>query len=91
MPTKRVSSNGPEAIPAEQQLINKKQLAQAMGVTPRTIDNWVRLKLIPSIPISLRCRRFMLGPVLAALRRYETEVAERTNPAAEVTAEGGAR
>jgi hypothetical protein len=72
--------NGPETIPAEQQLINKTQLARALGVTARTIDNWVRLKLIPSMPISARCRRFRLGAVLAALGRYETAVVEPGQP-----------
>ena len=70
-------SRGPESIPAEQQLL--KQIAtgtRLLGVCPRTIDNWVRQRVIPSIPISARCRRFIAGSVIAALRRLETEVSD---------------
>ena len=69
-------NDGLGTIPAEQQLITKTQLARMLGVTPRTIDHWVRDRRIPSIPITARCRRFIAADVIAALRRRETEVAQ---------------
>jgi hypothetical protein len=66
---------GPAASqPAEPQFVTKAQLARTLCVCPRTIDNWVQQKRIPSIPISPRCRRFHVASVMAALRRLETEV-----------------
>jgi hypothetical protein len=91
MPNQQDLSRGPDVTPAEPQLLTKTQLARTMGVTPRTIDNWVRRRIIPSIPISARCRRFLLGSVMAALRRYETGVVDRQPAAQEANAKGGAR
>jgi excisionase family DNA binding protein len=70
----RESNHGPEDLPAEQQLLTKTQLARIVGVTSRTIDNWVRERKIPSISITRRCRRFIAADVIGALRRFETEV-----------------
>jgi hypothetical protein len=75
MQTRQEKNHGPGPIPAEQQLLSKAQLGHVLGVTARTIDNWVRHRKIPSIPITARCRRFIAGDVIAALRRLETEVA----------------
>jgi predicted DNA-binding transcriptional regulator AlpA len=52
-------------------LLRHKELARALNVSSRTIDNWKRRKTIPIIKISTRCVRFDLGSVLQALRRYE--------------------
>jgi hypothetical protein len=76
MPTKHEKNNGPVAIPAELQLITKPQLARLLGVTPRTIDNWMHHRKIPAIRITARCHRFIAADVIAALRRLETEVAQ---------------
>ena len=54
-------------------LLKQKQLARALGVSSRALDNWKRRKLIPAIKISPRCVRFDLAAVLAALRRYEVK------------------
>jgi len=74
MHSQHANGRGPEAIPAEQQLLTKTQLARIVGVTSRTIDNWVRDRKIPSLPITPHCRRFIADDVIAALRRFETEV-----------------
>jgi hypothetical protein len=53
--------------------LSKRELAQAVGVSPRTIDNWMARKQIPFIRISARLIKFNLGRVKAALARYEVK------------------
>jgi hypothetical protein len=52
-------------------LLKRPELARAIRVSPRTVDNLQRQKKIPFIRISPRCVRFHLPSVLAALRRFE--------------------
>jgi hypothetical protein len=52
-------------------LLKRPQLARAIGVSPRTIDNWQKAKRIPFLKLSARCVRYDLRSVLAALRRFE--------------------
>ena len=52
-------------------LVKKQDLARAVSVSCRCIDNWMRSKRIPYIRLSARCVRFHLPSVLAALRRFE--------------------
>ena len=52
-------------------LLTKQELAIALGVSPRTIDNWMAQRRIPFIRISPRLIRFDLNRVKAALARYE--------------------
>ena len=52
-------------------LLRQRQLARALNVSHRTIDNWKRRKTIPVIRVSCRCVLFHLPSVLVALRRYE--------------------
>jgi len=52
-------------------LILKTELAQALSVSPRTIDNWVRQKRIPVLRFSPRLVRFDLCKVLIALDKFE--------------------
>ena len=54
-------------------LLKQKELADALSVSSRSIDNWKRRKIIPSIKVSARCVRFDLAAVLAALRRFEVK------------------
>ena len=58
-------------------LLKRLQLARAINVSARTVDNWQRQKKIPFIRISTRCVRFHLPSVLAALRRFEVKEAGR--------------
>jgi excisionase family DNA binding protein len=51
--------------------LSKQQLALVVGVSPRTIDNWIAQKRIPFIKLSARLIRFNLERVKAALARYE--------------------
>jgi hypothetical protein len=52
-------------------LLKRPQLARAISVSSRTIDNWQKQKRIPYIKLSARCVRYHLPSVLAALRRFE--------------------
>jgi hypothetical protein len=72
-------TQGSDAIPAtdDPALLKRPQLARAMNVSPRTVDNWQKQKKIPCIKISPRCVRFQLASVLAALRKFEVRAAGR--------------
>lgn len=48
-------------------LHNRRSLAEAIRVSPRTIDNWVRAGL-PHLKLSPRMVRFDLAEVLAWMR-----------------------
>ena len=52
-------------------LLTKQESALALGVSPRTIDNWMAQRRIPFIRISARLIRFDLNRVKNALARYE--------------------
>jgi excisionase family DNA binding protein len=56
---------------AEPRLLSKRQLATALGVSPRTIENWLAARRIPWLRLSARLTRFNLARVEAALARYE--------------------
>ena len=58
-------------------LIRKKELATALNVSPRTIDNWVRKKRIPVHRFSPRLLRYDLRKVQIALDKYEVIEAGR--------------
>jgi hypothetical protein len=58
-------------------LVKKKAVARAASLSPRTIDNLQRRKLIPYIRLSARCVRYHLPSVLAALRKFEVKEAGR--------------
>lgn len=55
-------------------LIKKKELSERLGVSPRTIDNWVAARAIPYLAMSPRLHLFDYDQVLEALRkRYQVE------------------
>ena len=56
-------------------LVTKRIVASAAGVSVRTVDSWVRSKRISSIKLSARCIRFDLSTVLRELRRFTVEAA----------------
>jgi excisionase family DNA binding protein len=53
--------------------LSKQELALAVGVSPRTIDNWMAQKRIPFLRLSARLIKFNLERVKAALARYEVK------------------
>jgi|SRR6476620_1097581 hypothetical protein len=60
-----------------ERLLKRRELARAISVSPRTVDNLQRQKKIPFVRISPRCVRFHLPSVLAALRKFEVQEAGR--------------
>jgi hypothetical protein len=68
-----VSATGSAANDPE--LLKRRELARAINVSPRTVDNWQKQKKIPVIKLSPRCCRFDLQSVLRALRRFEIKEA----------------
>ena len=56
---------------AAKRLLSKRELAAALNVSERTIDNWLAQKRIPRLRLSARLTRFILANVEAALARYE--------------------
>jgi excisionase family DNA binding protein len=65
------SAESEPAAPIPKQLLSKPELAAALGVSPRTIENWLAEKRIPRLRLSPRLTRFSLSRVLTALNRYE--------------------
>ena len=58
---------------AQRLLLTKKELAAALNVSPRTVENWIAEKRIPRLRLSARLTRFSLPKVEAALNRYEVK------------------
>jgi hypothetical protein len=58
-------------------LLKRPQLARAINVSARTVDNWQKQKRIPFLKLSARCVRYHLPSVLAALRKFEVKEAGR--------------
>jgi hypothetical protein len=50
-------------------LLKRPQLARAINVSARTLDNWQKQRKIPYLKLSARCVRYHLPSVLTALRR----------------------
>ena len=61
------------ATPVVKQLLSKRELAAVLGVSQRTIENWLLEKRIPRLRLSARLTRFNLPKVLNALARYEVK------------------
>lgn len=62
-----------ESAPVAKHLISKRELAAILGVSERTIENWLAEKRIPRFRLSARLTRFSLAKVEAALARYEVK------------------
>ena len=65
------NSNGESSPPTPKRLLTKRELAAALNVSERTLDNWCAQKRIPRLCLSARLTRFNLAKVEAALARYE--------------------
>ena len=58
--------------------VKKTVAAKALGVSARTLDNWVARRIIPYVAVSPRMHLFDLEAVKAALRdRFEVRAAQR--------------
>jgi hypothetical protein len=67
----------PLSVADDPALLKRPQLARAINVSARTVDNWQKQKRIPYLKLSARCVRYHLPSVLAALRRFEIREAGR--------------
>jgi hypothetical protein len=67
---------GGSAVAVQPTLIQKKELAKRLSVSPRTIDGWVARRVIPCIKISPRFNLYEFDAVLAALKKnYQVDPA----------------
>ena len=66
-------SNADAAAGIPKRLLSKRELAAVLGVSQRTIENWLAEKRIPRLRLSARLTRFSLPKVEAALARYEVK------------------
>jgi len=63
------AENGNRTTSGRRPFLSKQELALAVRVSPRTIDNWTAEKRIPFLRFSARLIRFDLDRVLGALTR----------------------
>jgi hypothetical protein len=74
MTTKGIARNPHDNSTAtDAALLKRHELARALSISPRSVDNLQHRKVIPFIKISPRCVRFSLSSVLAALRKFEVK------------------
>jgi ribosome-binding protein aMBF1 (putative translation factor) len=59
----------------DRELLTRRELANRLSLSPRTIDNLQRRRVIGYIRISRRCIRFHLPTVMKALRHYQIKAA----------------
>jgi excisionase family DNA binding protein len=58
--------------------VKKAEAAKALGVSTRTLDNWVARRMIPYVAVSPRMHLFDLAEVKNALReKFEVSAATR--------------
>jgi excisionase family DNA binding protein len=58
--------------------VKKAEAAKALGVSNRTLDNWVARRMIPYVAVSPRMHLFDLAEVKKALReKFEVSAATR--------------
>ncbi len=72
----KVLAAGEHSARVEEQgvrFVTKREVAQAVSVLCRCIDNWMRANRIPYMRLSARCTRFHLPSVLTALRKFEVK------------------
>jgi predicted DNA-binding transcriptional regulator AlpA len=53
-----------------EKLLNKKEIAEALGVSVKAIDKWVCEQKIPYIKISQKCVRFVPEQIRAFLNKH---------------------
>lgn len=51
-------------------LIKKRELAKRLSVSPRTIDEWSRKRMIPFIAVTSRLYLYEFEAVLAVLKKH---------------------
>ncbi len=59
-----------------EKLMDKKEMAAALGVTVKTIDKWVSEKRLPFVRLTGKCVRFISSEVLAYFVKIEIQPEE---------------
>jgi excisionase family DNA binding protein len=54
------TAHGSTGAPVTKQLLSKRELATVLGISERTIENWLAEKRIPRLRLSARLTRFSL-------------------------------
>jgi excisionase family DNA binding protein len=67
----KISAPNQSSEGVQKRLLSKRELAAVLGVSSRTIENWLSQKRIPQLRLSARLTRFNLARVESALARYE--------------------
>lgn len=73
-------SQSPAIQPTGKELLTQAEMAQRLGISRRTLHNWVCARAVPMIKIRGYCR-FDLQKVLAALEQHEQPAALPPAPA----------
>ena len=60
-----------------QTLVSGPELASRLGVSIKTIERWVRQRLIPSYRLGRKCTRYDVTAVLAALEKFQRPALKR--------------
>ena len=64
--------------PKEPLFVKKAEVARALGVSPRTVDNWIAKRLIPYVAVTPRMHLFDLDQVKLALEeKFGVSAADR--------------
>ena len=82
----KVSASNIESI--SKRLLSKKELACALGVSTRTIENWLSQKRIPQLRLSARLTRFCGQLLLRDARNERARSGIGPGPARVLSAEG---
>ena len=61
----------------KQKYYNKLEIAEFLGVQPRTIEKWTSGRRIPHIRVSHRCVRYNLEEVDAWFNSFHVEIGEK--------------
>ena len=72
-----------------ERLLDKRALAEVLGVSVKTIDKWVSERRIPFVRITGKCVRFLPGAVLTYLEKSTVYPAEDGPVKTRYPAEGG--
>jgi excisionase family DNA binding protein len=67
----KISASNQSNEGIQKRLLSKRELAAVLGISTRTIENWLAQKRIPQLRLSARLTRFNLARVESALARYE--------------------
>lgn len=60
-------------------LLTSQEVAQAIGVTPQTVNAWARAGILPYVEVGPKTRRFWMDDILAHLSKNQVGIKEDDN------------